>query len=124
MSSAQTTLRDSPVGSRAMRLSPTKQRRRLDRRQAEEPYTTWHMTDEGLAEWAATISIPTRGSSTAANLSIARRQDSRLGRVAQTRWPPAVRLCEASGLASSGRVRESQRRSSSGGKTHPAIYEA
>jgi hypothetical protein len=37
------------------------QRRRLDQRQAEEPHTTWHMSDEELAAWAAIISIPTPG---------------------------------------------------------------
>lgn len=42
-------------------LTPAEQRRRLDRRQAEEPHTTWHMTDAELAAWAAIISIPTPG---------------------------------------------------------------
>ncbi len=42
-------------------LPPAEQRRRLDRRQAEEPHTTWHMSDEELAEWAAIISVPTQG---------------------------------------------------------------
>ena len=69
------------VEMRYFEFPPTEQRRRLDRRQAEEPHTTWHMSHEELAEWAAIISIPTQGNSTAVNLSIARRQDSRLGRV-------------------------------------------
>ena len=42
-------------------LPPAEQRRRLDRRQDEEPHTTWHMSDEELAEWAAIISVPTPG---------------------------------------------------------------
>lgn len=42
-------------------LAPSEQRRRLDQRQAEQPHTTWHMSDEELAEWAAMISIPTPG---------------------------------------------------------------
>lgn len=42
-------------------ISPAEQRRRLDQRQAEEPYTTWHMSDAELAEWAAIISVPTAG---------------------------------------------------------------
>lgn len=42
-------------------LPPAEQRRRLDRRHAEEPHTTWHMSDEELAGWAATIDIPTPG---------------------------------------------------------------
>lgn len=42
-------------------VTPAEQRRRLDQRQAEEPHTTWHMSDEELATWAAIISIPTPG---------------------------------------------------------------
>lgn len=42
-------------------LPPAEQRRRLDRRQVEEPHTTWHMSDEELAEWAAIICVPTQG---------------------------------------------------------------
>ncbi|HEY6932831.1 MAG TPA: ATP-binding protein [Marmoricola sp.] len=42
-------------------LSPAEQRQRLDRRQAEEPHTTWEMSDEELAEWADIISVPTPG---------------------------------------------------------------
>jgi predicted kinase len=42
-------------------LKPDEQRRRLDRRQAEEPHTTWHMSDEELATWAAGFSVPTPG---------------------------------------------------------------
>lgn len=46
---------------RYLSLPPAEQRRRLDRRHAEEPHTTWHMSDEELAEWAAAISVPTPG---------------------------------------------------------------
>ena len=42
-------------------LPPAEQRRRLDRRQDEEPHTTWHMSDEELAAWAASFSVPTPG---------------------------------------------------------------
>jgi predicted kinase len=42
-------------------LTPAEQRRRLDQRQAEEPHTTWHMSDEELTEWATSIDIPTPG---------------------------------------------------------------
>ena len=48
------------VEMRYFELPPAEQRRRLDRRQAEEPHTTWHMSDEELTEWAAIISIPTQ----------------------------------------------------------------
>src|SRR4051794_34271945 len=33
-------------------LTPNEQRRRIDRRQAEAPDTTWPMSDEELAKWA------------------------------------------------------------------------
>ena len=33
----------------------------LDLRHAKEPHTTWHMSDEELAQWAAIISVPTPG---------------------------------------------------------------
>lgn len=46
---------------RYFELPPDEQRRRLDRRRAEEPHTTWHMSDEDLAAWAAIISVPTQG---------------------------------------------------------------
>jgi predicted kinase len=42
-------------------LTPTEQRVRLDRRQAEAPHTTWPMSDAELAEWADAIDIPTPG---------------------------------------------------------------
>lgn len=46
---------------RYLSLTPAEQRRRLDRRQAEEPHTTWHMSDEELATWASLIDVPTLG---------------------------------------------------------------
>ena len=42
-------------------LPEAEQRKRLDQRQAEAPHTTWPMSDEELAEWAASIEIPTPG---------------------------------------------------------------
>ena len=42
-------------------LTSEVQRRRLDQRQAEEPHTTWHMSDEELARWAAVFQVPTPG---------------------------------------------------------------
>ena len=49
------------VEMRYFELTLDEQRTRLDRRHAEEPHTTWHMSDEDLARWAARISIPTPG---------------------------------------------------------------
>jgi hypothetical protein len=37
------------------------QRRRIDQRQADEPHTTWPMSDEELAEWACIMQVPTQG---------------------------------------------------------------
>lgn len=42
-------------------LPAGEQRRRLDRRHAEEPHTTWHMSDEELASWARAFEVPTAG---------------------------------------------------------------
>ena len=58
--------RQRPTSARAVEMryfevTPAEQRRRLDQRQAEAPHTTWPMSDEELAEWAATIDIPTPG---------------------------------------------------------------
>ncbi len=49
------------VEMRYFELTRTEQRSRLDRRQAEAPHTTWPMSDEELAEWAAKIDVPTPG---------------------------------------------------------------
>jgi hypothetical protein len=42
-------------------LDPTEQRRRLERRQAEAPHTTWVMSEEQLVAWAAAFDVPTPG---------------------------------------------------------------
>ncbi len=42
-------------------LSQAEQRARLDQRQAEAPHTTWPMSDEELARWAALIEVPAPG---------------------------------------------------------------
>src|SRR5262245_61786802 len=46
---------------RYFELPAAEQRRRLDRRQTEAPHTTWPMSDEELARWAATFDVPTPG---------------------------------------------------------------
>jgi predicted kinase len=53
--------RGAKVELRYFELAPTEQRRRLDQRQAEAPHTTWPMSDEELAEWAAAFDVPTQG---------------------------------------------------------------
>src|SRR5207342_804786 len=42
-------------------LTPAEQRTRLDQRQAGASHTTWHMSDDDLASWAASIEVPTPG---------------------------------------------------------------
>ncbi|MEV0803931.1 ATP-binding protein [Kribbella sp. NPDC050281] len=46
---------------RYFELTPTEQRTRLDPRLAEASHVTWHISDEELVEWAATMDIPTSG---------------------------------------------------------------
>ena len=53
--------RGAMVDMRYFELSPAEQRTRLDRRQADEPHTTWEISDEELLAWAAKIDIPTPG---------------------------------------------------------------
>ncbi|WP_433211937.1 AAA family ATPase [Dactylosporangium sp. CS-047395] len=49
------------VRMRYFELPFAEQRRRVDRRQAEAPDTTWPMSDEELTSWAARFEIPTPG---------------------------------------------------------------
>ena len=44
-----------------LEVSAAEQRRRLDRRQADEPHTTWPVSDEELIGWASTMQVPTPG---------------------------------------------------------------
>lgn len=53
--------RGATVQIRYFEVTAAEHRSRLDQRQAEEPHTTWRMSDEELATWAATINIPTPG---------------------------------------------------------------
>jgi predicted kinase len=53
--------RGATVDLRYFDATPAEQRRRRDRRQAEAPRTTWPMSDEELAEWAARFDVPTPG---------------------------------------------------------------
>jgi predicted kinase len=53
--------RDARVEMHYFEVSPADQRRRLDQRQAEEPHTTWPMSDEELAHWAHVMQVPTPG---------------------------------------------------------------
>jgi predicted kinase len=49
------------VEMRYFELPPAEQRSRLARRLADASHTTWHMSDEELAEWAEQMDIPTPG---------------------------------------------------------------
>lgn len=44
-----------------LELAPAEQRRRLERRQADAPHTTWPMSDEELAQWSTLFEVPTPG---------------------------------------------------------------
>jgi predicted kinase len=44
-----------------LEASPNEQRRRLDERLADQPHTTWPISDEEMAEWSAVIQVPTPG---------------------------------------------------------------
>jgi predicted kinase len=83
--------RGATVDLRYFDLTATEQRSRLDRRQAEAPDTTWPMSDEELAAWAARFDIPTSGELDGSELidappkGFATWDDWRLHR-----WPPSV----------------------------------
>jgi predicted kinase len=49
------------VEMRYLEVTASEQRRRVDLRQAEAPHTTWPMSDDELAEWAANFDVPTVG---------------------------------------------------------------
>ncbi len=53
--------RGATVERRYFALTPAEQRKRLDQRQADAPHTTWPMSDDELANWAAMMEIPTPG---------------------------------------------------------------
>ena len=53
--------RGARVEMRYFELDPDEQRRRADQRHADEPHTTWPMSDDDLAGYAAVIQIPTPG---------------------------------------------------------------
>jgi predicted kinase len=53
--------RGARVQLRYFELPREEQRRRLDQRQAEAPHTTWPMSDDELADWAANFDLPTPG---------------------------------------------------------------
>lgn len=53
--------RGAAVEVRYLELPPDEQWRRIDRRQAEEPHTTWPMSDDDVAAWAAAFDVPSPG---------------------------------------------------------------
>jgi predicted kinase len=71
-------------------LTPAEQRRRLDQRQAEAPHTTWPMSDEELAEWAASIDIPTPGELDGSEPDDAPAGFATWDEWRRHRWPPSV----------------------------------
>lgn len=49
------------VEMRYLHLPPAELRARLDRRQADEPDTTWPISDEEIATWSRIFAVPTPG---------------------------------------------------------------
>lgn len=83
------------VGARAelryLALDPAEQRRRLDRRQVEEPHTTRRMSDDELAGWLARFTPPTPGEVDGTEpLDDPPAGFATWGQWRAHRWPPAV----------------------------------
>ena len=93
--------RGAKIEMRYFEVTPAEQRRRLDQRQAEAPHTTWLMSDEELAEWAANIDIPTPGELDGSEPVADGRSDSRPGTsgagIAGRRRSPAAAPLRACG---------------------------
>lgn len=53
--------RGAAVEMRYFEVTPAEQRWRLDRRQADQPHTTWPMSEEELTTWASRFSRPAPG---------------------------------------------------------------
>lgn len=83
--------RGARVEMRYVELPEAEQRRRLDQRQAGAPGTTWPMSEEELARWAAAIDVPTRGELDGSEpvddppVGVSSWQEWR-----DQRWPPSV----------------------------------
>lgn len=79
------------VDMRYVELSVDEQRMRIDRREAEDAHTTWNISDEDLATWAAAFEPPTPG-----ELNGSEPVDGPPAGFAtwdewrQQRWPPSV----------------------------------
>lgn len=75
-----------------LELDPVEQRRRIDRRQADEPHSSWPMSDDELALWAATIEVPTPGERDGSEPVDPPPEDFPTWDAwREHRWPPAVR---------------------------------
>jgi predicted kinase len=72
-------------------LAPDEQRNRLDRRLAEAPDETWHISDEELAEFAVKFDIPSAGELDGSE-SVGEPPDgfASWGEWTRHRWPPSV----------------------------------
>lgn len=75
---------------RYLSLTAEEQRRRLDQRQAEAPHSTWHMSDEELATWAAAFDVPTPGEIDGSEPAGAPPAGASWDEWRRYRWPPAV----------------------------------
>ena len=79
------------VEMRYFTLTAEEQRRRLDRRSAEAADTTWSMTDDELAAYAATFTIPTPGELDGSEpVDMAPADYATWDEWRRERWPPSV----------------------------------
>ena len=73
-------------------VPPAEQRRRLDQRQEQAAHTTWHMSDEELAAWAAKFDVPTPGELDGSEpIDDPPAPFETWAEWLRRRWPPAVR---------------------------------
>jgi predicted kinase len=83
--------RGARVEMRYFDVAPGEQRRRLDQRQAEAPHTTWPMSEEELAAWAARFDIPTPGELDGSEpVASPPTGFASWGEWRSRRWPPSV----------------------------------
>lgn len=73
-----------------LEITPAEQRRRLDRRQADAPHTTWRMSDAELAGWAAAIDVPTPGELDGSEPIDAPPAGATWEEWRGRRWPPSI----------------------------------
>ncbi|GAB3580655.1 AAA family ATPase [Calidifontibacter terrae] len=76
---------------RYFELPTAEQRRRLDARQSDAPHTTWPMSDDELAQWAAGFDVPTAGELDGSEpIDAPPAEFATWAAWRDDRWPPAI----------------------------------